>query len=125
MRRISTNKFFDMRYGTTRNVFLIGGLAVKLPSFCEWRLFLLGLLANMQERKFSATRWPELCPVVFSIPGGFIVVMRRAQPLTRKEFDAIDLEAWANKDEYRIPIEYKMDSVGWLDYNLVAIDYGN
>jgi hypothetical protein len=36
------------------------------------------LLANMQERDLSKLGWPELCPVVFAVPGGRLVVMRRA-----------------------------------------------
>ncbi len=45
--------------GVTRTVFLCGRLAFKLPCMrYGWRLFLQGLLANMQEREFSRTRWP-------------------------------------------------------------------
>lgn len=91
----------------------------------EWRLFLHGLLANMQEAKFSKTGWPELCPVLFAFPGGFLIVMRRARPLTRSEFDSLDLERWIEKEAYTIPAEPKMDSFGWLDGRLVAVDYGS
>jgi hypothetical protein len=44
----------------------------------SWKHFLYGLLANMQEAQFSKTSWPELCPVLWSLPGGFLVVMPRA-----------------------------------------------
>ena len=122
---LASRDLFSVSWGTTRVVILIGGIAIKLPAYKEWRLFLLGLLANMQERKFWTTKWPELCPVVFSVPGGWVTVMRRARPLTRDEFDSIDLEKWVDRDDYRIPAETKMDSFGWIDGLLVAIDYGN
>ena len=111
--------------GTTRNVILIGSAAIKIPSFIEWRLFLLVLLANMQERQFWKARWPELCPVVFSLPGGWLNIMKRAKPLTREEFERLDLESWVDRDDYVVPAEIKMDSFGWLDGRLVTIDYGN
>lgn len=112
-------------HGTSRIVLLIGNYAVKVPSFVEWRLFLLGLLANMQERRFSEHGWEELCPVLWSIYGGFMIVMRRAEPLTREQFDSFDAEAWLERDDYVVPAEPKMDSFGWLDGKIVAIDYGN
>ncbi|MES2323237.1 MAG: hypothetical protein V4633_13315 [Pseudomonadota bacterium] len=118
---------FRFAYGTTRTVLLVGKYAVKFPATVEWRLFLLGLLANMQERKFSRCGWPELCPVLFSLPGGWLVVMRRAKNLSYDEwmgFDAGELNAFVNRPEYAVPAELKMDSFGWLDGKLVAVDYG-
>ena len=116
---------FAVAYGTTRTVFLILRWAIKIPSFVEWRLFLLGLLANMQETKFSKTGWPELCPILFSISGGWVVIMARAHPLTREQFNEIDFDLWLNCVPYTIPVEKKMDSFGLLDGRLVAVDYGN
>lgn len=114
-----------IKHGTTRTVFLIGRWAVKLPSMVEWRLFLLGLLANMQEVKFSRCGWPELCPVVFSIWGGWLLVMRRAAPLPPEEFFALDVDVWKKRDGYEVPVEDKLDSFGLLDGRIVAVDYGN
>lgn len=111
--------------GTTRNVLLIGRWAVKVPSITEWRLFLLGLLANMQEARFSRCGWQELCPVVFSIPSGLLIVMHRAEPITRDEFFAIDVELWRDRGEYIIPVEAKLDSFGRLNGRVVAVDYGS
>jgi hypothetical protein len=112
-------------YGCTRTVFLLGKFAIKIPAMAEWRLFLLGLLANMQEALFSKTKWPELCPVLFSIPGGFMVIMPRAEPLTREEFHNFEFDTWISQDEYRVPAENKLDSFGKLDGKIVAVDYGN
>lgn len=112
--------------GVTRHVLLVGRVAVKWPRLnYGWRLFLQGLLANMQEREFSRAGWPELCPVVWSIPGGWLVIMRRAQAVTADEFDSFDAAAWAQRQDYVIPVEAKADSFGWLEGQLVAIDYGN
>lgn len=112
-------------YGVTRQVLLIGGLAIKIPRLTEWRLFLLGLLANMQERLFSRTGWPELCPVLFSTPGGWLVVMKRARLMTDAEFDDMDMKAWVDRGEYTVPAELKSDSFGYIGDQLVAVDYGN
>lgn len=118
--------------GVTRRVLLIGQYALKVPNPAEWRLFLLGLLANMQEAIFAKARWPELCPVVWSLPGGFLVVMRRARVLTDDEFEEHEalIRRWifggpGEENERFVPAEPKSDSFGWLDGRLVAVDYGN
>jgi len=103
---------------------LIGRYAIKIPVFVEWRLFLHGLLANMQERKFSRCEWPELCPVILSLPGGWLLVMRRADPLSRDEFLALDYSAFAVTPDYTVPVECKLDSFGKLNGRVVAVDYG-
>lgn len=117
-----------LAYGCTRTVLLLGPYAFKFPAMVEWRLFLLGLLANMQERIFSRMGRPELCPVLFSLPGGWLVVMRRAKVLTDNEFLDIsenDMQEFINQPDYIVPAELKSDSFGWLDGKLVAVDYGN
>jgi len=53
----------------------------------------------MQEREFSAERWPQLCPVIFSLPGGFLVVMPRARPLTDAEWAAFDYRAFVTRGD--------------------------
>lgn len=115
------------RFGTHRTTWLIGKYALKVPVFVEWRLFLLGLLANMQEARFSACGWPELCPVVLACPGGFFNVMHRAEPLTRMEFEAFSERylSFVSKLDYRVPAENKMDSFGKLNGRVVAVDYGS
>lgn len=114
------------RYGTHRTVYLIGKYAIKRPVFVEWRLFLYGLLANMQEARFwRETKWPELCPVVFAVRGGFLTVMRRAEPLGRVDFFHFDPEIWRERKDYTVPVESKLDSFGVLDGRIVAVDYGS
>lgn len=115
---------FTVRLGATRAALLMGGLAVKVPRPTTWRTFLTGLLANMQEREFWRTRWPELCPVLFSLPGGWLVVMPRAEPLSGADWCAFDTEEFIERSDGVIPVEEKQDSFGWLDGRIVAIDYG-
>lgn len=110
--------------GVTRHVLLVGPWAVKVPALWSWKLFLCGLLANMQERSFASTGWPELCPVVASIPGGWLVVMRRARVMTDAEFDQFDAKAFCEKGSHIIPAEAKANSFGWLRGRVVAVDYG-
>lgn len=112
-------------HGTTRVVFLIGGYAIKVPSLVEYKLFLCGLLANLQEVRFSETGWNELCPVVFSIPLGVMVVMKRCDPLTRKQFSALGYDKFIHKEDYQVPVENKLDSFGILGGRIVAVDYGS
>ena len=114
------------RQGITREVFLTRRYAIKIPKLkYGWHKFLCGLLANMQERQFAAAGWPQLCPVVFSLPGGWLVVMRRAEMLSDAEWAAFNPEAFCETDDYHVPAEFKQDSFGKLDGRIVAVDYGN
>jgi len=89
----------------------------------------------MQERTFSKAGWPELCPVKFSIPGGFMIVMDRARPLTDGEWEFFQapgnhdgdslVQIFVNKPTYKVPCEIKQDSFGVLNHKLVVVDYGN
>jgi len=110
--------------GATRTVLLTKRYAIKVPRLASWRLFLCGLLANMQEREFSRAGWPELCPVLFSLPGGWLVVMPRAAPLSDLEWAQIDMR-WPDRADYVVPVEMKRDSFGRLLSRIVAVDYGS
>jgi hypothetical protein len=116
-----------LKNGATRWVLLAGPYAIKFPSLESWKCFLNGLLANMQERmwwKYIHYR-PALCPVLFSIPGGFLVVMPRCRVLQADdEIPMGDLDAFCEREDFVIPAERKCDSFGWYKGNLVAIDYG-
>lgn len=115
------------RTGCARVVLLTRRYAIKVPNFFDWRLFLHGLLANMQERNWSQTGWSKFCPVLFSLRGGWLVVMPRVTLLTDAEFIALDFEAWRDDTEngYYVPCEGKSNSLGWYQGRVVAIDYGN
>lgn len=104
--------------GITREVILIGRYAIKLPSIRSWMLFLQGLLGNMQERDLMCLD-NRLCPVVFSLWGGWLNIMPRCEPLVEftEEMDTIC--------DYLTFIEKKLCSFGTLDGKLVAVDYGS
>lgn len=110
--------------GSTRIVILINNYALKIPSFRSWKLFLTGLICNIKETEFSKTQWEELCPIVFSTWGGFLNIMKRTQPLTKKEWEMFDYNKFINKKEYTIPVEMKYCSFGTLKGKIVAVDYG-
>lgn len=115
-----------VRYGVTREVILTRRYAIKVPRLSfGWRNFLHGLLGNMQEAAFSAAGWPELCPVEFSIPGGWLLVMRRAEPLSDADWERFDAMSFRETEDYIVPVEAKQDSFGWLDGRIVAVDYGS
>lgn len=123
MFKVITN--FKVKFGATRLVFLFGRHAFKIPRPTTWRSFLNGLLSNMQERDFGRLGWPELCPVVASLPGGWLIVMPRADPVRDKEWAQFNPEVFCENGERTLPVEYKQDSFGILNGKVVAVDYGS
>jgi hypothetical protein len=111
-------------HGTTRVVILTKRFAFKFPTYVSWRLFLNGLLCNMQEKQFSGTS-PNLCPVLWSLPGGFLVVMPRCEPITRATFFGMDVQTFIEQPDMFLPVENKQDSFGWYKDRIVAVDYGS
>jgi len=116
-----------MKKGATRWVFFIGKFAFKFPSFSGWKQFLWGLLANIQEKEFSKVDVlkNKLCPVIFSFPFGFLVVMPKAKILERDEISKEHLKTFCTCGEFMIPSELKYDSFGYLNGKLVSVDYGS
>lgn len=113
--------------GSSRWIFVIGTLIVKIPSLNSWRGFLHGLLGNMQEVKFSKMKEAQekLCPIKFYIPFGFLVIMPKVRVLKNGELTVLQLQEFCANNTYVIPAEYKCDSFGYLNGKLVAIDYGD
>lgn len=126
MTRVTSMTVEWNRRGITREVILTRRYAIKIPKLVYgWDKFLRGLLANMQETLFSRANFPELCPVIFSIPGGWLLVMPRVAPLSNAEWSEFDVETFCNRPDYLLPVERKQDSFGKLNGRIVAIDYGN
>lgn len=109
-------------------VFLIGKYAFKVPQLSStWKMFLLGLVCNMQENQFGRMRDERMCPVIFSLPGGWLTVMPRCEALERHDyyrFINTDIDIFFEGD-FRVPVENKLDSFGWYKGKIVAIDYGS
>ena len=114
-----------VRSGATRHVLLVGRWAIKIPRVTCWRNFLQGLLANMQEWEFARAGWPELCPVRWSMPGGWMVVMPRAEPLTAAQWSNFRPYDFCDRPAYMVPAEPKFSSFGVLAGQIVAVDYGS
>jgi hypothetical protein len=123
------------RDGVTRTVLLIGRWAIKVPSLrYSWRLFLRGLLSNMNERDLwnwsgaagweGPPRW-ALARVVFCAPGGWLLVMERADRVA----DESELDVGKTAEFYRKHFEdFKPDNVGVFSvangHQYRMIDYG-
>ena len=120
------NAYYLLKKGSNRWVFLIGRFAFKIPSLYSYKNFLWGLLANMQEKEFNSIDElkDRLCPVIFYIPFGLLVVMPRARVLKIDEISKEELEKFCTLEEKYIPAELKHDSFGYFKGKLVAIDYG-
>lgn len=113
------------KQGATRNVFLTKNYAIKIPRMIEWKLFLCGLLANMQEVQFwKVFHHEKLCPVLWSLSGGLLIVMPRTHPLTWNDYGQFNYEQFIDAGDWVIPVEDKQDSFGWYEGRIVAIDYG-
>jgi hypothetical protein len=114
-------------YGATRHVFLIWKYALKFPQVYSWKHFLGGLLANMQEVTFyKQLKHERMCPIVFSVIGGFLVIMKRTKEISAIEYSNLDFNQFRYVDNnWIIPVEDKKDSFGILDGKIVAIDYGS
>jgi hypothetical protein len=117
----------EIGYGSTRTVLLIGKWAVKFPCWqYEWRHFLWGLLANHTEYIVSRMGHAQVCPVLWTLPLQLIICMPRTTGLSLQEFMQFDYESFIKtEDERVIAVENKLDSFGWLDGRIVAVDYGN
>lgn len=109
-------------WGCNRMVILSRTRAYKFPNPTSWKSFLFGLLNNMNEVRRSGR--PGLCPVLWSIPGGWLVVMPRADKMELREFETLLKAQWLEQIIAHTHVERKPCSWGWIDGKLVAVDYG-
>jgi len=115
--------------GATRLVLVFKSFVVKVPTFLSWRLFLHGLLANMQEELFSGVN-DCLCPVIWADIFGFVLIMKRAYVIPNR-INHLNfcnyLEAKYKNNNMRefILSDSKPSNWGILKGNLVKIDYGS
>jgi hypothetical protein len=122
--------FFDFRCGTTRRVALIGTVALKFP---KGRI---GKQSNRVEVRTWLTATPKcrelLCPIIWHLPFGILVVMRRAAPMTeedaQKRRDRLDKPGGFPdfNSDCGLATEGSASNWGYLDGRSepVAIDYG-
>jgi hypothetical protein len=113
-------------YGSTRLVLGLGPYAIKIAK--EER----GRRCN----RFEAALWKRtteerrkmLCPILATIPFGFVLVMKRATPISEEEKDRlISTDGFPDWDyvppDETAPFEYKASDWGRFEGRLVALDY--
>lgn len=112
-----------MKKGSTRTVLFIGKYAIKLPRTNKWKVFLRGILANIDENmwyKNSPNEWRDkMSPVVFSL-AGIIMVSMRANPITDEEYKNINI-----KDFKPLPVDNKQINFGKYKDRIVLVDYAD
>lgn len=120
----------EIKKGTTRTVFLISSYAIKIPRFWhsssfvhKWKMFLRGILANMDEHFWWKCAWQKdkLCPIIWRSPLGFILIMKRADNLNEKEYDKEKFEKYFKN----LPLDNKIVNFGKIKDKIVLIDYAD
>ena len=102
--------------GITREVFIFKDLVFKIPSFRSYKLFLNGLLANLQESfRWKTTKDKRLCPVLFSLPFGILVIMPYASPVKKVNYNKFN----------GLPLDLHVTNFGKYKNKIVLIDYGS
>jgi hypothetical protein len=110
-----------IKKGSNRVVWLVGRWALKFPRIVSWRGLLFALINNQVEVERQG---PGYCPVVFWIPGGWLTVQARAEPLTDEEWEAFDALGFIQQNKLQGVEYYKRCSFGVVQGNIVAVDYG-
>lgn len=115
--------------GITRRVLLVGSYAIKVPRLrFGWSKLLYGLLSNMTEARFTCLADQfRLCPTVFSVPGGFLNVQRRCEPLSDEEWEQTRLnhdDVHGRGDWQGMACDFKRDNFGTLNGRVVLLDFG-
>jgi len=115
-----------IKRGVTREVLIFRKIVIKIPSLRSWKLFLHGILANLQEKTFSGAH-PMLMPVLFCL-AGFILVMPKCERIFYNEESILieALNAIKNDSLYEfLESDFKPMNYGIYMGNVVKIDYGS
>lgn len=115
---MNEKRFFDIKYGGSRTVILIGNYAIKIPNgiigshykwldrICEgWfnNRWELDMVLSFGKEPYNV----PICPLVASVLGGFLLVFRRCDDISRNEFDVI--KWWTFSDFFLKLTELKND----------------
>lgn len=118
------------KQGSTRIVFVFKNIVIKIPSFVEYKLFLYGLLANIQECTFSKINRKDLGKIYFVSKFGFINIMKRYKVLGWDDWEYIkkEIEKTYEKDDMKdfMLSDLKPQNWGVDEYGrYIKIDFGN
>lgn len=116
--------------GVTRIVIELKTVVIKVPNpRYQWDHFLKGLIGNIAEKKtweynsgkYELGKSYLLCPVVWMSWGGWILVMKKAVPVSREDWE------WITIPEHRKHFagDDTMSNYGWYLGRLVKLDYGS
>jgi hypothetical protein len=119
------------RKGVTRIVIELRSVVVKIPNFtCQWSHFLRGIIGNISENqtwkwnsgKFEKGTSHLLCPVVWCSLGGWILIMKKAKPITIEQWEAI-----TDISEFKKHFggDDTMSNYGYYKNRLVKLDYAD
>lgn len=121
-----------IEHGVTRMVLIFKKYVIKIPTFREWRLFLHGLIANINEGdafKQLKSR-DDLAKVYYYNKLGLFLIMERVVVCDNDECCSLleILEEKYKNDEFKkfMMSDYKSSNWGRrTDGTLVKIDYGD
>jgi hypothetical protein len=116
------------RAGMTRDVFLVGGVAIKVPTLRHGsRQFVLGMLANLNERATSiAARGDRrLAATWWCAPFGLLAVQERVgPPVPGRILSPAEAAAFPFRDHCGMPGVQAHNLGTRADGLLVCFDYG-
>ena len=115
--------------GSTRIVFVFKHFVIKFPSPASWKLFLHGLLANIQEGSFTKSMINQtgLTPVYYFNSLGFCVISKRARTVNHRGLFWVELTRLVATSELHKDFwssDAKPENFGFINNQLVKIDLG-
>lgn len=117
------------RQGCTRIVFLTKKYAFKIPTITTWEGFVLGLLGNMNERRWkdSPQDW-FICPLLYSNRFGLLNIMPRCSPVKHRGLYLTELKRICVlsplPDDFYMS-DAKPQNYGTYKGRMVKLDYGS
>lgn len=114
---------FQCKRGATRNVFLVGKYAIKIPRIYSWRTFLNGLLANLTEREFSSMCPQMLARVYYADILGLVIVMERADKVLHNDTRRVRA-FFQSCEDLGLPADWNPWNIGVFGKKWKLIDYG-
>lgn len=118
--------------GITRTVFVFKNKVLKIPTFREWRLFLHGMIANINEGDCykNLSKREDLAEVYYYNKLGIFLIMERVNVCDNNEwYSLLELLKEKYKDDELKELfmsDYKPGNWGRRsDGTFVKIDYGD